>query len=84
MRCFVVKQLYLDPSLCKLVYENTMHFNARNEHCHVSMVNGFRYALGASISEEMKYKIAQNACFWAITNTNNATIHQSGQGIGFG
>ena len=56
MRCFVAKKLYLDPSLCMLVYENTMHFNARGEHCHGSMVSGFWYALGL---KEMKYKIAK-------------------------
>ena len=63
MRCFVAKQLYLDPTLCMLVYENTMHLNARGEHCHGSMVSGFRYALGAGISDEMKYKIAKMHAF---------------------
>ena len=55
----MAKQSYLDPSLCMLVYENTMHFNARGEHCHGSMVIGFRYALGAGISKDMKYKITK-------------------------
>ena len=41
-RCFVVKKPYLNPSLCMLVYENTMHLNLRGEHCHGSMVNGFQ------------------------------------------
>ena len=50
MRCFVAKQLYLDPSLCMLVYRDTMHTNARGEHCHETMVSGFRYALGAGTS----------------------------------
>ena len=50
LQCFVAKQPYLDPSLCMLIYENTMHFNARGEQCHGSMVSGFRYALGAGIS----------------------------------
>ena len=63
MNCFVAKQLYLDPSLCMLVYENTMHFNARGEHCHGSMVSGFRYALGTGILEEMKYKIIRMHAF---------------------
>jgi len=63
LRCFVAKQSYLDPSLCMLVYENTMHFNVRGEHCHGSMVSGFRYALGAGISEEMKDKIAKMHAF---------------------
>jgi hypothetical protein len=40
LRCFVEKQSYLDPSLCMLVYKNTMHFNACGEHCHGSMVSG--------------------------------------------
>ena len=63
LRCFLAKQSYLDPSLCMLVYENTMHFNARGEHCHGSMVSGFRYALGVGISEDMKYKIAEMHAF---------------------
>ena len=62
-RCFVAKKPYLDPSLCMLVYENTMHLNSRGEHCHGSMVAGFRYALGAGISESMKHKIAQMHAF---------------------
>ena len=49
--CFVARQSYLDPSLCMLVYENTMHLNALGEHCHGSMVSRFRYALGAGISQ---------------------------------
>ena len=50
LRCFVAKQSYLDPSLCMLVYENIMHFNALGEHCHGSMVSEFRYVLGVGIS----------------------------------
>ena len=46
-----------------LIYENTMHFNARGEYCHGSMVSGFRYALGVGISEDMKYKIAKMHAF---------------------
>ena len=63
MLCFFAKQHYLDPTLCMLVYENTMHLNARGEHCHRAMVSGFRYALGAGISDEMKYKIAKMHAF---------------------
>ena len=59
LRSFVAKQSYLDPDLCVLVYENTMHVNARGKHCHGSMVTGFRYALGAGISEDMKCKITK-------------------------
>ena len=58
-RCFVTKKPYLDPSLCRLLYENTMHLNSRGEHCHGSMVGGFRYALGVGILASMKHKIAQ-------------------------
>ena len=42
-----------------LVYKNIMHLNSCGEHCHGSMVSGFRYALGVDISESMKHKIAQ-------------------------
>ena len=59
----MAKQSYLDPSLCMLVYENAMHFNAQSEHCHGSMVSGFQYALGIGISEDMKYKIAKMHAF---------------------
>ena len=58
-RCFLAKKPYLDHSLCLLVYENTKHLNAQGEHCHGSMVTGFRYALGSGLSEELKLKIAQ-------------------------
>ena len=59
----MTKQSYLDPYLCMLVYENTMHLNACGEHCHGSMVSGFRYALGAGISKDMKYKITKMHAF---------------------
>jgi hypothetical protein len=58
-RCFVAKKPYLDHSLCLLIYENAEHLNAAGEHCHGTMVCGFRYALGAGVSEEMKLKIAE-------------------------
>ena len=60
---FVAKKPYLNPSLCIPVYKNTMHLNTRGEHCQGSMVNGFRYALGVGISEDMKHKIAQMHVF---------------------
>ena len=63
LQSFVAKQSYLDLSLCMLVYENIMHFNARGEHCHGSIVTGFRYALGVGISEDMKYKITKMHAF---------------------
>ena len=34
------KKPYFDPSLCMLVYKNTMHLNSHGEH-YRSMVNGF-------------------------------------------
>jgi hypothetical protein len=58
-RCFVAKKPYLDHSLCLLIYENAEHCNTAGEHCHGTMVGGFRYALGAGLSIEMKQKIAQ-------------------------
>lgn len=56
---FVAKKPYLARSLCLLIYENTEHLNAKGEHCHGSMVSGFRYALGSGLSKELKLKIAQ-------------------------
>ena len=52
-RCFVAKKPYQDHSLCLLIYENAEHLNAAGEHCHGTMVSGFRYALGLGMSEEM-------------------------------
>jgi hypothetical protein len=60
LQSFVAKQSYLDPSLCMLIYENTMHFNARGEHCHGSMETGFQYALGAGYNTVTIKKPAQN------------------------
>ena len=62
-RSFVAKKPYLDHSLCLLIYENTEHLNAKGEHCHGSMVSGFRYALGSGLSKELKLKIAQLYAF---------------------
>jgi hypothetical protein len=42
-----------------LIYENAEHINAAGEHYHGTMLGGFRYALGAGISEEMKQKTTQ-------------------------
>ena len=58
-RCFVAKKPYLDHSLYLLIYKNIKHLNATGEYCHDTMVNGFRYALGVGLSEEMKLEIAQ-------------------------
>ena len=58
-RCFVANKPYLDHSLCLLIYENAEHLNAVGEHCHGTMVGGFIYALGASVLDEMKHKIAE-------------------------
>lgn len=60
---FVAKWPYLDHSLCLLIYENTEHLNAKWEHCHGSMVSGFRYAIGSGLSEKLKLKIAQLHAF---------------------
>ena len=56
---FLAKKPYLDHSLSLLIYENAEHMNATGKHCHGTMVGGFRYALGASLSNEMKQTIAQ-------------------------
>lgn len=58
-RCFVAKKPYLHNFLCLLIYENTKHLNVAGEHCHDTMVYGFRYALNVGLSEEMKLKIIQ-------------------------
>ena len=58
-RCFIAKKPYLDHSLCLLIYENVENLNVAGEHCHGTMVGGFKYALGAGVSEEMKLKIVE-------------------------
>ena len=60
---FLAKKPHFDHSLCLLIYENTEHLNAKSKHCHGSMVNGFRYALGSGLSEELKLKLAQLHAF---------------------
>jgi hypothetical protein len=57
--CFLAKKPYLDHSLCLLIYENAEHLNTSREHCHGTMVGGFRYAFGVGLSDEMKQKFAQ-------------------------
>ena len=48
-RCFLAKKTYLDHSLCLLIYKNAEHLNAAGEHCHGTMVGGFRYVLDAGL-----------------------------------
>ena len=57
-RCVVVKKPYLDHSLCLLIYKNAEHMHVVGKHCPGTMVDGFRCALGVSVLEEMKLKIA--------------------------
>lgn len=61
--CFVAKKPYLDPSMCMLIYESTMHVNSCDKQCLGSTMRGFLYVLGVGISEDMKYKIAQLHAF---------------------
>ena len=56
---FVAKHLYIDTSLCQLIYEHIEHANKSRDHCHRSMVAGFRHALGSNLSDEMKLRIEQ-------------------------
>ena len=58
-RCFVVKKPYMDHSLCLLIYKNVEYINAVEEHCHGTMVGGFRYPFSVLLSEEMKLKFVQ-------------------------
>lgn len=76
--CFVAKKPHLDHSLCLLIYENTKHLNAAGEHCHDTMVSGFRYVLGGGLLEKMKLQIAQMQFLWIITCPNYVTTHQRG------
>jgi hypothetical protein len=56
---FVAKRLYIDNSLCQLIYEHIEHANKFGDPCHGSMVAGFRHALGSNLSDEMKLRIEQ-------------------------
>ena len=56
---FVAKRLYIDNSLCQLIYEHIEHANKSGDPCHGSMVAGFHHALGFNLSDEMKLRIEQ-------------------------
>jgi hypothetical protein len=58
-----------------LIYENAEHMNAAGQHCHGTMLGGFRYALRAGISEEMKQKIAQMHAY-GLSPAQSAQIMQ--------
>ena len=50
---FVAKRLYIDNSLCQLIYEHIEHANKSGDPCHGSIVAGFRHALDSNLSDEM-------------------------------
>ena len=49
----------MDHSLCLLIYKNTEHVNVAGKNYHEIMVNGFRYALGVGLLEELNQEIVQ-------------------------
>jgi hypothetical protein len=55
---FIVKQMYLDPSMCQIIYKNTDHRNRAGEECHGTMVAGFKHALGTQLSQQKKDEIS--------------------------
>lgn len=49
MRHFYAKQVYMDNSLCQLIYRETKHANKNGDRCHGVNVAGFRHALGTTL-----------------------------------
>ena len=60
---FIVKQMYLDPSMCQIIYKNSDHRNRASEECHRTMVAGFKHALGTQLSQQKKDKISMMLWF---------------------
>ena len=54
---FIAKQLYMDNSLCQLIYKCSEHTNKNGDQCHGTMVAGFQNVLGGSLSVKRKDKI---------------------------
>ncbi len=53
-RAFIVKQPYLDQSLCQLIYLNAKHKNKEGEVCHGKNVVGYQHTLSFELSNGMK------------------------------
>ena len=53
------EEAILGPLVVFAHLPNPEHLNIAREHCHGTMVGGFRYALGVGLSKKMKLKIAQ-------------------------
>ena len=45
----MVKQLYMDNTLCEVQYHKINHFNNVEQTCHESSFAGFRHSLGARV-----------------------------------
>ena len=56
---FMAKRLYINNSLCQLIYEHIEHANKSGNPCHGSMVADFRHAFDFNLSDEMKLHIEQ-------------------------
>jgi hypothetical protein len=53
-RHFYAKQVYMDNSLCQLIYRETTHANKNGDRCHGVNVARFRHALGTTLSTQKK------------------------------
>jgi hypothetical protein len=51
---FYAKQMYMDISLCQLIYRETTHANKNGDRFHGVNVVGFRHALGTTLSAQKK------------------------------
>jgi hypothetical protein len=51
---FYAKQIYMDISLCQLIYRETTHANKNGDRCHGVNVARFRHALGTTLSAQKK------------------------------
>jgi hypothetical protein len=53
-RHFYAKQVYMDNSLCQLIYKEITHANKNGDRCHGVNIAGFRHALGTTLSAQKK------------------------------
>jgi hypothetical protein len=51
---FYAKQIYMDISLCQLIYRETTYANKNGNRCHGVNVARFRHALGTTLSAQKK------------------------------
>ena len=74
-RHFYAKQVYMDNSLCQLIYKETTHANKNGDICHGVNVAGFRHALGRTLSVQKKDEL-NNLLWQGFTATQVMQQHR--------